>query len=294
MRVAPPPGEPRKQAYLYILPALALYGLFVVVPLLHSAWLSLFEWDGITDPQWAGLANYRDLAGDPEIRGAFVHSLVLIAFYSVLPVAIGLLLAAALSRARVRGLTAFRTVLFLPQVIPMVVIAVIWRWIYAPDMGPLNEALRGLGLDSLARPWLGDFSLALPAIGAIGTWVQYGLTMVLFIAGVQKIPISLYEAARIDGAGPLREFFAVTLPGLRYEIAVALVLTMISALRNFDLIYLTTQGGPGTATTVPAIEVYRRAFQTGEIGSSAAIGVTLAAVIFAVAFTVNRAAERVA
>ena len=140
----------------------------------------------------------------------------------------------------------------------------------------LNRALESIGLGALARPWLGDFTWALPAIGFVGTWVMSGLALVLFMAGVQKIPQSLYDAARVDGAGPLREFFAVTLPNLRGEIAVALTLTTIAALRNFDLVYITTQGGPGDSTSVPAFQVYNRAFQLGQIGSAAAIGLTLA------------------
>jgi raffinose/stachyose/melibiose transport system permease protein len=285
-----PPGEPRGVGYLYLLPAFLLYGGFVLLPLLHGLWLSFFDWNGLTRGTWVGLLNYRDLLTSPEIRSAFLHSLTLIIFYALLPVALGLLLAASVSRVRVRGLAAYRTVLFLPQVMPMVVVALIWRRIYAPE-GPLNHGLQAIGLHGLARPWLGDFGLALPAVGLVGTWVLFGLCMVLFIAGVQKIPTSLYDAARVDGAGPIREFRAVTLPGLRGEIVVALTLTIIAALRNFDLIYITTQGGPGDATTVPSFEVYRRAFQTGRVGSAAAIGMTVALVIFAMTFLVTRMAE---
>jgi raffinose/stachyose/melibiose transport system permease protein len=177
-------------------------------------------------------------------------------------------------RTRVRGLAALRTILFLPQVVALVVVAVMWRMLYEPT------------------GWLGDFTLALPAVGLIGTWVTYGLAMVLLMAGVQKIPRSLYDAARVDGAGPLRELFAVTIPGLRGELAVALTLTTITALRNFDLVYVTTGGGPGDATTVPALEVYERAFRGGDVGGAAAIGVVLAAAIFVLAFAINRTAER--
>ena len=205
---------------------------------------------------------------------------------------IGLLLAAAMSRSRVRGLALFRTVLFLPQVIALVVVAVMWRMIYDPNDGLLNEALRAIGLGGLAQNWLGSFTLALPSVGLIGTWVMYGLAMVLFTAGVQKIPQSLYDAARMDGAGPVREFFAVTLPGLRNEIAVALTLTTIQALRSFDLVYITTGGGPGGSTTVPALEVYNRAFRSGDVGTAAAIGVCIAALIFVLTMLINRVAER--
>jgi raffinose/stachyose/melibiose transport system permease protein len=286
------PGEPRRVAYLYLLPGLAVFGAFVLAPLLHTAWIALFEWDGVTAGEWVGPDNFSALFTEPELRTAFWHALVLLVFYSLLPVAIGLLLAAAMARTRVRGLTAFRTVLFLPQVIALVVVAVMWRMIYSPDGGLINESLRAVGLGGLAQNWLGDFNLALPAVGLIATWVMYGLAMVLFTAGVQKIPPSLYDAARVDGAGPVREFLAVTLPGLRGEIAVALTLTTIAALRNFDLVYITTGGGPGDSTTVPAFEVYDRAFQTGEVGGAAAVGICLAAVIFALSFAINRFADR--
>jgi raffinose/stachyose/melibiose transport system permease protein len=287
-----PPGEPRRIGYLYLLPGLVVFAAFVLVPLGHAFWLSLFAWDGITPGTWVGLDNYGDVVSDPALRRAFAHALVLIAFYALLPVAIGLLLAGLLARARVRGLAAFRTIMFLPQVIAMVVVAVMWRMIYDPQNGALNEGLRAIGLGSLAQSWLGDFDVALPAIGIVGTWVYYGLAMVLLTAGVQKIPPSLYDAARVDGAGMVREFFAVTLPALRGEIAVALTLTTIYALRNFDLVYITTKGGPGDATSVPAFQVYSRAFESGQVGSAAAVGLCLTAVIFAITFAINRTAER--
>jgi raffinose/stachyose/melibiose transport system permease protein len=262
------------------------------VPLARAGWYSLYDWDGVTPATWVGLDNYGDVVSDSDLRRAFLHSLILLFFYAVLPVLIGLLLAGLIARARVRGLTAFRTMLFLPQVIAMVVVAVMWRMIYDPANGALNELLRGIGLGSLAQNWLGDFNVALPAVGFVGTWVWFGLAMVLLTAGVQKIPRSLYDAARVDGAGAAREFFAVTLPALRGEIAVALTLTTIAALRNFDLIYITTKGGPGKATSVPAFQVYDRAFQTGQVGSAAAVGLTLTAIIFVLSVGINRFAER--
>jgi raffinose/stachyose/melibiose transport system permease protein len=288
----PPPGEPRRVGYLYLLPGLVVFALFVLAPLGHAAWLSLFDWDGVTAGTWTGLSNYKAVVSDPQLRSAFVHGFVLVAFYAVGPIVIGLALAAAMSRTRVRGLALFRTVLFLPQVIALVVVAVMWRMIYDPEGGPINEGLRAIGLGGLTQNWLGSFSLALPSVGLIGTWVMYGLAMVLFTAGVQKIPQSLYDAARMDGAGPVREFFAVTLPGLRNELAVALTLTTIQALRSFDLVYITTGGGPGDATSVPAFEVYNRAFRGGDVGTASAIGVCIAAMIMVLTVIINRIAER--
>ncbi len=281
------PGEPRAVGYLYIAPAMIVFALFVLVPFGQAIWYSLFDWDGLSRASWVGLGNYLSLFTDPALRAPFAHALLLLVFYSALPVAIGLLLAATLARQRVRGMTAFRTVLFLPQVLTMVVVALAWRWIYAPD-GLVNRILDALGLHGFTHAWLGDFHFALPAVGVIGTWVETGLCMVLLLAGCQRIPTELYEAARLDGAGAVREFFAVTLPGLRAELAVAATLTVVAGLRNFDLIYITTGGGPGEATAVPAYEVYHRAFEIGRVGSAAAIGVSLALLIFVLTVTVTR------
>jgi len=287
-----PPGEPRLVGYLYLLPAFAVFATFVLYPLYRAIYISFYDWDGLTVGTWTGLDNYKAVFTDPELRSAFAHALVLLIFYAVLPVLIGLLLAGLMARARIRGLALFRTILFLPQVIAMVVVAVMWKMIYDPDNGALNRFLGVFGIEG--KSWLGDFSLALPSIGLIGTWVYYGLAMVLLTAGVQKIPSSLYDAARVDGAGAFREFVAVTLPALRGEIAVALTLTTIYALRNFDLVYITTHGGPGDATTVPAFQVFSRAFESGQVGSAAAVGITLTAIIFVISLAINRFPERAA
>jgi raffinose/stachyose/melibiose transport system permease protein len=190
----------------------------------------------------------------------------------------------------VRGGAAVRTIIFLPQVLAAVVVGVAWKWLYDPS-GPINSLLGAVGLSSLEHSWLGDFSTALPAVGVIGTWVTTGLCLVLFVAGVQRIPLSRYEAARVDGAGPVREFFAVTLPGLRNELAVAMSLSVITALRAFDIIFVTTKGGPGNATTVPSLLIYQRAFITGEVGSAAAIGAMMGAIILLLSVVITRVVE---
>ena len=264
--------------------------MFVIAPMIDGAWISLFQWDGVTPGHWVGLANYRSALTDPAVREAFGHSLVLVLFYSVLPIMTGLLLTALVSHSRVRGGATVRTIIFLPQVLAAVVIGVSWKWLYDPQ-GPINDILGAVGLSSLEHSWLGDFSTALPAVGVIGTWVTTGLCLVLFVAGVQRIPLSRYEAARVDGAGPVREFFAVTLPGLRNELAVALSLTVITALRAFDIIFVTTKGGPGSATTVPSLLIYQRAFITGEVGSAAAIGALMGVIILVLAVVITRVVE---
>jgi raffinose/stachyose/melibiose transport system permease protein len=285
------PGDPGNIGWLYVLPGLAFYLLFTLAPLLHTVYYSLFSWDGLTEKSWVGLANYSEALRDDVLLRAFLHSAVLIVFYAVIPVIIGLLLTAALTRTAIRGFRFFRTTLFLPQLIAGVVIAQAWVWVY-DAAGPLNRLLEVTGLRSLVRPWLGDFTWALPSIGVIGTWVTFGLCMVLFVAGVQKIPLELYDAARVDGAGAFREFFAVTLPGLRNEILVALVLTTINALRSFDVIYNTTAGGPGNTTIVPSMYMYQNAFLFNRVGYAAAIATILAIVIFVLAAIVLRVGDR--
>lgn len=277
--------------YLFLLPALLVYGAFALYPLLRAFQFSLYEWSGLGPSTFVGLKNYVDLATDAAFRTALGNALVLILFYAVLPLVIGLVLAAIIRRGQVRGLGFFRVVIFLPQVIALVVVAVAWRQIYAPR-GQLNQLLSALGLDELTRGWLGDYTWALPAVGAIGTWLEMGLVMLLLLAGMNRIPNDLYEAARLDGAGPVREFLAITLPAVRGEIVTALVLTIIAALKTFDLIYMTTSGGPGTTTTVPSYEVYRRAFQLKQVGSAAAVGITLTIIIFTINFVVSRIGER--
>jgi len=265
---------PQPIAFLYLLPAFAFFIAFAIIPLGQTAFLSFFEWNGITARSFIGFDNYTTVFTEPQIRQALWHSIVLIVFYAGLPISLALLIVGVMARVRIRGRTWFRAILFVPTILPLTVVAVAWRWIYAPD-GPLNRGLDLIGLDSVSRAWLGDFTFALPALGLVGTWVTFGLVFVLFAAGVQKIPIELYEAAKIDGAGFFREFFAVTLPALRGEITVALIVTITAALRNFDVVFVTTRGGPGNSTEVPSVFIFRSVFQTREVGLGAAIGIIL-------------------
>lgn len=275
-------------AYLYLLPAFVVFGVFLLYPLIHGFWISLYRWDGLTRATWVGFGNYVDAFNNGALGSAFEHSAILILFYAVIPICLALFLTAVMGRAsKLRHLSFFRVVLFLPQVVASVVVATTWTAIYAPN-GVLNGFLGDIGLGSISRPWLGDFTWALPAVGLIGTWVEIGLCLVLFLAGVSQIPAELYEAARIDGAGAVREFFSVTLPGLRSQIAVAMTLTVVAGLRTFDLIFVATRGGPGESTTVPAFEVYHYAFDLNQVGTACAIGILLTLVILVVTVLINR------
>lgn len=283
------PGESRFLGWLYLLPALIVYLLFVLYPVLETFRTSFFRWDGFSANRvFIGLENYVSLVNDRLFLLALSHNLVFIFFYAILPIIIGLLLASIMGRQKLRGLTIYRAGLFLPQVISMVVVGVVWRWIYNPAFGPLNRFLKSVGLDSLAKPWLGDFDVALPAVGIIGTWVMYGFCMVLFLAGVQRIDKELYEVAELDGANGWQQLRYITLPSLRPEIIVAFITTLIAALRVFDLVFVTTKGGPGETTLVVAFLVYRAAFELNRIGYAAAAATVLTILILTISAVVMR------
>jgi ABC-type sugar transport system permease subunit len=276
-----------KIGFLYLLPALIAYGYVVIVPTFQSLWFSFFKWNGITEAQWVGLNNYLGFLSNPLVKQAFSHTLVLILFYSILPISLGLLSAALISKTQLRFSGFFRSVIFLPQILTSVVIAVIWRQIFSTD-GILNDALRAVGLESLTQPWLGSFTFTLPVLGLAGSWTTMGLCMLLFISGTANISTELYDAAKLDGAGAIREFFSVTLPGLRPQLAVAMTLTLIAALRVFDLVWLTTRGGPGTSSITPSVLLYSKAFTQSDVGAGAAIGVLLAILALLVALVIVR------
>lgn len=278
-------------AWALLAAPIILYSLFMLYPIFRVFGFSLYEWDGLSDPHWAGFGNYRTLFSNPVLLSSFGHAVVLIIFYAIIPLALGMVLAALLIRAKVPGTGFFRTVVFLPQVIAMVVLAIAWRQLYAPN-GLINSALRLIGLGSITRGWLGDFNTALIAVGFIGTWVSTGLVTVLLMSGMTRIPEDYYEAARIDGAGSIRQFFYITLPGIRAEIVVSLTLTIIAALKTFDLVYITTSGGPGSSTSVPSYEVYNHAFRLGEVGVASSLAVVLTLIIFLINLGVNLIGER--
>jgi raffinose/stachyose/melibiose transport system permease protein len=279
---------PGRVGWLFVAPALAVYAVFVLRPLLLTFQYSLYRWDGIGPSTWVGLANYATVFSDPDLYGAILNAVTLILFFSAIPVLLGLVIAATIRRiAASRLALVARTVVFLPQVIPLVAAGIAWTWLLS-STGLVNQLLSGIGLGDVTRAWLGDSGTALPAVGVIGTWVLLGLCTLLLLAGMSKIDPALYEAARIDGAGPVREFRSITAPSLRHEIGVCVTVTMIAALASFDIIYISTQGGPGNATMVPGLEIYYLAFSQRQIGLASALAVVLMVLVLACVLPVQR------
>ncbi|MEV5823565.1 MULTISPECIES: carbohydrate ABC transporter permease [Micromonospora] len=274
--------------WLWVLPALLMYGFFVLRPLLLTMQYSLYRWNGIGQAEWVGLTNYLTVFTDSDLLKIIGNAFVLIVFFSFVPVALGLLVASLVRRMSGGPFgTVVRTVLFLPQVIPLVAAGIAWSWLLSTD-GLVNQVLRAVGLGGVTRAWLGEFDTALPAVGVIGTWVMLGLCTILLVTGMSKIDPALYEAARIDGAGPVREFFAVTLPSLRQEVGVCLTVTIIAALASFDIVYISTSGGPGIQTTVPGLEIYRLAFSQRQVGLASALSVVLMVLVLACVLPIQR------
>ena len=278
----------RWAGWLFALPALVMYAVFELYPVLTAVQYSFYDWDGIGVATPAGLQNYVRVFTEPQLVASIWHAFALIAFFSLLPVTLGLVVASITReiRSQFAGGVA-RTLMFLPQIIPGAASAIAWTWMYSPD-GAVNQLLSAVGLGAFRKTWLGDFTWALPAVGIIGTWLATGLCTLLLLAGIGKIDASIYEAAQIDGANRIQQFFAITLPGLRSEIGVCITITVIAALASFDVVFMSTQGGPGYATTVPGVQVYQLAFTENRVGQSSALAVVLSLLVLAVILPLQR------
>lgn len=273
---------------LYVLPSLLIYGAFVLVPILSSIVLGFTAWDGISMPRFVGLENYITLFSDPVFYVALKNSLILLVFYVALPLLLGLVMAAIVTSIRSREQLVLRTLYFMPYVMPTAVLGIIWRWLYNPAFGPLNQALKAIGLKSLALPWLGSFTFALPAVGLVATWYYAGFCMAIFMSGLTRIEPSLYDAAKVDGATPLQSFRHVSVPSLLPEVRIVLLLTIIFSIKSFDLIFTMTRGGPANATLVPNLYMYQLGFDLGRYGYASAVAVIGAVLIFAVNGAIHR------
>lgn len=267
------------EPWLYLAPGLLIFTAFMAIPTVGTIILSFTRWDGVSwgTAAYIGLDNYQRAFTESAFRNAFTNNLLLIPFFVIMPLILGLIPAATVHQMRLRGSRWFQAGLFLPYVMPGVLIGVVWAWILNPIFGPVNRVLKGLGWEN-PPVWLGDFTWALPTVGLIGAWAAYGFCYVVFLAGLKKIPTELYEAARLDGAGQWREFTTVTLPGLRGEISVVLSINLINALRAFDVIKTTTDGGPGDQTQVMALYMINSAFGANQAGYGTAIAVLLSVI----------------
>ncbi|MBN6031035.1 carbohydrate ABC transporter permease [Pantoea ananatis] len=276
--------------FLYLLPAVLVYGLFLLLPLLASLGISFTEWDGTSRPVFAGISNYLRMFSDPVFWIALGNNAILMLFYTLLPISVGLLLCSFLYETRNNTeRSVLRILFFLPYIMPMAVLGVVWRWLYNPAFGPIDQVLRAIGLPQLAMSWLGDFTWALPAVGMVATWYFFGFCLVLFMAGLQRMDPSLLEAADLDGSSRRQKFMRITLPGLRPELRIALLLTVIASLKAFDLVYVMTQGGPGTSTMVTNIFMYKQGFDLHYFGYASSVAVFSMVIVLGLNYLIHLA-----
>ncbi len=279
--------------WLFALPALLVYAVFVLVPFMLTIVYSFHRWNGVGPSTWVGLKNYVTVFQFPDLIGTVFNAFWLVVWFSFIPVGLGLVVGSVIHRvATGRFGSIARTALFLPYVIALVAAGIIWGWLLALP-GLINQMLKVVGLGVVTRAWLGDFNWALPAVGVIGIWVLLGFCTVLLQTGMAKIDPALYESARIDGASWLQEFLAITVPLLRNEIGVCLTVTVINALATFDIVYVATAGGPGNATSVPGLQIYVLAFTQRSIGLASALAVILMVLVIVVILPIQRLSREV-
>ena len=276
--------SPYKGMEVFLIPGLIFFLILIVFPFLSNLVLSFTKWTGVRTPLWIGLANYAKALTDKIFWTSFRNNLYLIITLTTIPTLIGLLLATILydyiSKEFGKGISSiFRAGFYLPQVIPAVVSALVWRWILQPDWGVLNYILKAVHLDSLAHNWLGDPKTALWAIIVTMIWFQIGYPMVIFMAALQRIDPELYEAASIDGASWLQKFFRITIPLIRPEMFVVILTTTIFALKTFGQIFAMTLGGPGNATMVASYFSYKNFFQNSNVGYGATMSTVVTFII---------------
>lgn len=269
-------------AYLFVLPALLLYVAFVGIPIAQVFGYSFFSWDNGIITGFNGLANYARLAGDGVFWNALLHNGIWVALTLAFPLLAGLLLAAILAERNQRTVQWLGAIFFIPRTIPLVVAGIIWGWIYNPIFGLLNFVLTGIGLGDLAGAWLAQENTALLSLNVIGAWTFFGFCVLIYLAAIQSIDPSLYEAAALDGATWWRKFRDITVPLLRGTTLFLGLYAAIEAMRFFDLIWVTTQGGPGYATEVLTTHVYKTFFLIGDFGYAATLSVVLLVIVLAI------------
>lgn len=272
----------------FVVPAIALSIVFIVYPTINTFYLSLTSWDGMTPvARFVGTRNYMRLTTDDRFQAAVSNTFIYVVIFTAASLAIGLVLALVLNEVGRLG-SALKTLIFIPMAFPHVVTGMAWRWMYEPSNGTINEALRGLGLDHWALPWLGQPETALLCITVVAVWQHAPFVMVLYLAGLTAIPNELIEAARIDGASRIQAIWHIVLPMLGHVTMVAGVLTMIFGFKIFDLVYMLTRGGPGSASDVLAHFMYFKAFQELQQGYGSAIAVVLFLIVFPIAIVYVR------
>ncbi len=269
-RTLPPSLTP----WLFLIGPLIIYMLWVIGPMLYTFYLSLTEWDGLTEPIFAGFKNFKRLFRDPVFYITLRNNAVWLLVFITIPILLGLALAMILNR-NVPGAKFFKSAFYSPMVLSLVVCGLIWSWMYNPAQGLINNALRTLGLETWTQGWLSDPKLALGSVINVAIWRQVGYVMILYLAGLQGVDPFLIEAGKVDGATSWQRFRHIIIPQLQPITIVVIVISIIDALRSFDLVSVMTRGGPFNQTSVLANFMYIQAFNNYRMGYGSTIAVIL-------------------
>jgi raffinose/stachyose/melibiose transport system permease protein len=276
-------SDSRMQVFLLLGPAVIIYAVFALYPMVDVVGLSFLKWNGL-DPvkQFVGVNNYVDIfTKDPVFWVAFRNTIVWTLLSVAFPPLVGLLLALGLNQP-IFGRNTLRAIYYLPVIIAPIAVATMWRWMYDPFFGLFVQVLTSMGLQSWIQDWLGNRDIALYSAFVAHLWQSVGFSMVLFLAGLQGVNKTLVEAARIDGAGRWNVFRYVTLPAIQTTITIVLVLSIISSLKAFDIVYGLTGGGPAQSTQMLALWAFTQSMQIFDFGRGSAISVVLLLITLAV------------
>ncbi|MBD2872769.1 carbohydrate ABC transporter permease [Paenibacillus arenilitoris] len=258
--------------YILILPNILIYAVFVLLPLVWVFYLSFTEYSVISPAKWIGLGNYKAMLSDSIFQKAMMNTM-LYWVGTIIPIMFIGLIVAVLLNSKVRGMAAFRAAVYLPGIISSVAVALTWLWLLNPTQGPINMFLELLGFNTL--DWLQNTKTALPAVMVVGAWTGIGFAMIIYLSGLQGISDQLYEAASIDGASAVRQFFAITIPMLKPVTFFLLVTVTIRSFQVFDLVYVLTGGGPVNSTTTIVNEVFKAGFQEYKMGYASSLAIIL-------------------
>jgi multiple sugar transport system permease protein len=264
----------------FLLPNFIGFAIFTLAPVVVLFYLAFTSWNVFGAARWTGIANFRRLIHDQSFWTALYNTLYYTALHIPLTLGAALGLALLLNR-RLRGVAFFRTVAFFPYITSIVAAAQVWNMLFSPQYGPIDSMLRLVGV-AHGPGWTVSTSWSMPAVILVGTWREMGYYMLIFLAGLQTIPVQLYEAARVDGATAWQRFRAVTLPGLRPTTFFVTVMLTIGSFKVFDLILVLTNGGPGQSTLVLSQYIYQKGFQENQFGYASAVSVVLFVLVFAV------------
>lgn len=265
-----------KKGLLFVLPALIGTFLFIIIPIFCSFGLSFTEWDLLNEINFVGFSNYKSIFTEPEFLQILINTVVYAVSTTVFAVLIPLFIASIINN-KIKGSELFKTIYFLPFITPAVVIAIVWAWIFDPNIGLVNT------LFHTHYTWLFSTKLAMPVLIFVSVWKLIGYNVVLFLTGFSTIDKSVYEASKIDGATACQTFFDITVPLLKPTIYFVTTVTAISSFQIFDLIYVMTQGGPNDSTNVIVYSIYKYAFEYFDIGKSCALAYILFAIILVLA-----------